>query len=86
MVCTLKGVVENVESFEGKNGWGASITMSSIVDKKRSFIKFNTKKKEIAYELEKRLQEETEVTLDLTQNNFGLHLSEVLYVDGEVME
>jgi hypothetical protein len=85
MICTLKGIIENVESYESKNGWGATITMSSVIEKKRSFVKFNTKKKEIAHGLEKRLQEETEITLDLQQNNFGLRFGEVLYVDGEVL-
>ena len=83
MKCVLMGTVENVQEFEGKNGYGATITLSSVEKKKRTFLNFNTKVKSIAMQFEDKLQEETEVTIDLQQNNFGLRLGEVFSVDGE---
>lgn len=85
MRCVLMGTVENVESYEGKNGFGATITLSSVENKKRTFLKFNTKVKSIANIFENKLQEEVEVTTSLEQNNFGLRLGEVVSVDGEEM-
>jgi len=83
MKCILCGTVENVESYEGKNGFGATITLSSVDNKKRTFLKFNTKVKSISNMFEDKLQEEVEVTISLDQNNFGLRLGEVVSVDGE---
>lgn len=83
MKCVLCGTVENVESYEGKNGWGAMVTLSSVENKKRTFLKFSTKIKSIANQFEAKLQEDVEVTMQLEQNNFGLRLGEVICIDGE---
>lgn len=83
MKCILCGTVENVETYEGKNGFGATITLSSVENKKRTFLKFNTKVKSIANMFDEKLQEEVEVTMSLDQNNYGLRLGEVSSVDGE---
>jgi urease accessory protein UreE len=83
MKCILLGVVENVETFEGKSGWGATITLSSIQNKKRTFLSFNTRERDIADKFESKLQEDVEVMINLEQNNFGLRLGDVISVDSE---
>lgn len=78
MKCVLMGTVENVKCFEGKNGFGATISMSTVVDKRREMIEFNTKDEDLAQDFEQALQEEATVEIELTQNKFGLRLGNVL--------
>ncbi len=70
--------IENVETYTGKNGFGANITVSQLVNKKRQLLTFNTTNAEFANVLENHLQEEGEITIELNQNNFGLRLGEIL--------
>lgn len=80
MVILMHGVVDDVDSYEGKNGWGATITLSNVVDKRRKSISFNTKDKEVASEFEANLQHQVEVKIVLEQNNFGLRLGQVIEI------
>lgn len=73
----IVAVVENVERYEGKNGFGATITLSQLADKKRKLLSFNISSPEMASRLEESLQEELKLTVELTQNNFGLRLGEI---------
>lgn len=70
--------IENVETYTGKNGFGANITVSQLVNKKRQLLTFNTANAEVVNVLENHLQEEGEITIELNQNNFGLRLGEIL--------
>lgn len=83
MKIQLQCVVENVEKYEGKNGLGANIMVSSldIETKKRSFLTFNCKDPLKIALFENFLQEEVYVVLELNQNNFGLRLGDVLLVE-----
>lgn len=81
MIITLVGNVDNVESYQGKNGWGATITLSTVEDKRRKTISFNTKDKDIASTFEINLQKNVEVKINLDQNNFGLRLGNVVDVN-----
>jgi len=78
MKVTLLGTVENVEKYEGKNGFGANITMSEVIDKRRQITTFNCKDKGQADLLEDNLQEEVAVSIMLGQNSFGLRFGEIL--------
>lgn len=78
MPVILIGIVEDVNSYEGKNGFGANITMSTLMNKRRKTISFNTKDKDLAAKFELNLQEQVTVKIELAQNNFGLRLGEIL--------
>ena len=62
--------VENVEKYQGKNGFGANITVSQLIDKKRQLLTFNTSNAEYANLLEGKLQE----TVDLDLERDVIHL------------
>lgn len=70
--------VENVEKYQGKNGFGANITVSQLIDKKRQLLTFNTSNAEYANLLEGKLQETVNLDLELNQSNFGLRISDII--------
>ena len=78
MFITMIGVIENVEKYEGKNGFGATVTVSQLIEKKRNLLSFNTNSAEVASRFEDHLQDEMEIDIELSQNNFGLRLGEVV--------
>lgn len=78
MKAILIGTVENVNTYEGKNGFGANITMSNLIDKRRESIQFNTQDALLAAKFEEALQEEVTVEINITQNNFGTRLGDIL--------
>lgn len=80
MPIIVKCIIEDVEEYEGKKGYGANILVSQLVGGKRKLLKFNIADKYLASELSHRLQEECSLTLELSQNNFGLRISSVLEV------
>lgn len=78
MVITMVGTIENVEKYNGKNGFGATVTISQLIEKKRSLLSFNTGSAEVASRFEDHLQDEMEINIELSQNNFGLRLGDVI--------
>lgn len=70
--------IENVEKYQGKNGFGANVTVSQLIDKKRQLLTFNTSNAEYANLLEGKLQEAVDLALELNQNNFGLRISDII--------
>lgn len=79
MLISIQCNIENVEKYTGKNGFGANITVSQLgSDKRRESLKFNTNNAELASVLEQHLQEQMVLDLDLSQNNFGLRIGDVL--------
>ena len=72
--------VENVEKYQGKNGFGANITVSQLIDKKRQLLTFNTSNAEYANLLEGKLQETVDLDLELNQSNFGLRISDIINI------
>lgn len=77
MPIIIIGIVEDVQSYEGKNGFGASITMSALLNKRRKTLTFNTKDRDLAQKFELNLQEQVTVKIELVQSNFGLRLGEI---------
>ena len=77
MLIKLDCIIENVESYTGKNGYGANVTVSQLNDKKRSLLNFSTSSAEIASHLEEHLQENVNIELELIQNNFGLRIGQI---------
>lgn len=73
-------VVEDVEEYEGKKGYGANILVSKLIDGKRKLLKFNISDQYMAVELSRKLQKECVLTLELTQNDFGMRISRVIEV------
>lgn len=78
MPVVIIGTVEDVKTFTGKNGFGATITLSRLMNKRRKTITFNVNNAEIANKLELHLQEEVEISIVLEQNNFGLRFGDVI--------
>ncbi len=80
MPITFKGLLEDVKGYEGKNGFGANIVVSTKVDRKIKRLEFRTNSKETAEKLDELLGTEIEVTVLLNQNNFGLRFGDILNV------
>lgn len=77
MICNISGTVEDVQSYNGKNGFGANITISQLINKKRSLLTFSVNSSELANVFEENLQEQVNLQLELIQNNFGLRIGAV---------
>ncbi|URZ06510.1 hypothetical protein [Clostridium felsineum] len=80
MPIELLGNVEDVSTYQGKNGFGANITMSALIDKHRKTLTFNTKDMGISKIFEDNLQNEVKVIIVLGQSNFGLRFGDILDV------
>lgn len=77
MPVIIIGTVEDVQTYEGKSGFGSNITMSTLIDKRRKSISFNTRSRELSEKFEKELQKEVTVKIELAQSNFGLRLGDI---------
>ena len=77
MPIEIIGLLEDVETFEGKSGFGANITISTKVDKKTKRITFMSRSKEHVATLETMIDTDVNVTVLLGQNNFGLRIGEI---------
>jgi hypothetical protein len=80
MPVIIIGVVEDVQTYRGKNGFGANITLSALIDKRRKSLTFTNNNESIVRSFEDNLQKEVTVKILLSQSNFGLRLGEVLEV------
>lgn len=78
MKINVNCIIENVETYTGKNGFGANVTISQLVNKRRELLEFSTTSAENAKLLEEHLQEEMELELELTQNKFGIRIGEII--------
>lgn len=78
MPIIIIGIVEDVQTYQGKNGFGANITMSALIDKRRKTITFNNTDREIAKKFEDNLQREVTIKIMLNQSNFGIRFGDVL--------
>ncbi|WP_317412330.1 hypothetical protein [Clostridium baratii] len=78
MKISIECNIENVETYTGKNGFGANITVSQLVDRKRQLLTFNTSNAEYANLLECKLQETVVLELELNQSNFGLRITDII--------
>ena len=78
MKISIECNIENVETYTGKNGFGANITVSQLVDRKRQLLTFNTSNSEYANILECKLQETVVLELELNQSNFGLRITDII--------
>ena len=78
MKISIERNIENVETYTGKNGFGANITVSQLVDRKRQLLTFNTSNAEYANILECKLQETVVLELELNQSNFGLRITDII--------
>ena len=78
MKISIECNIENVETYTGKNGFGANITVSQLVVRKRQLLTFNTSNAEYANILECKLQETVVLELELNQSNFGLRITDII--------
>ena len=78
MKISIECNIENVETYTGKNGFGANIRVSQLVDRKRQLLTFNTSNAEYANILECKLQETVVLELELNQSNFGLRITDII--------
>lgn len=80
MPVEIVGLLEDVQSFEGKNGFGANVTLSTKVDRKTKRVTFMIKDKNVANKLETLLDTDVVIKVELNQNNFGLRFGEILSI------
>lgn len=80
MEIIIIGTVEDVNSYEGKNGYGCNVKIGQLKDKRRKELNLITKSPRIAEMLEDKLQEEVTIKAILDQNNFGLRLIDITEV------
>lgn len=80
MPVIITGTVEDVQTYQGKNGFGANITISTLINKRRKSLTFNNNNKETVAEFEENLQHEVTVKIVLSQSNFGLRLGDIIEV------
>ena len=83
MPIIFKGLLEDVEPYEGKNGFGANVTVSSKVGKRVKRLSFITKDRAIAKILEDKLGEIVVLRIELNESKFGLRFGEVLDIADE---
>jgi len=76
----FSGILEDVKAYEGKNGFGANVTISSKIGKRTKRIEFRVNEKATAEKLESLLGEEVTIKIELEQNSFGLRLGNLLEV------
>lgn len=79
MIITIqKCVVENVSTYTSqKSGFGANVTLSQIIDKKRDFLTINTNDAKMINLLESCLQETVDIDLEFTDSKFGMRLGAI---------
>lgn len=78
MILNLNANIENVEEYEGKNGYGCNVTVSQLINKKRELLTFTIKDKSMARVFENSLQEQLDLEVDLMYNaKFGLRIADV---------
>lgn len=80
MPVEIKGLLEDVVTYEGKNGFGASVTISTKIDRKTKRLTFNVKDKSTADKLDTLLDTEIILSIELIQSNFGLRFGNILSI------
>jgi hypothetical protein len=80
MPIELMGLLEDVQEYEGKNGFGANVTVSTKVGKKTKRVSFLVKDKDKASKLNELLDTDVVLKIELNQNNFGLRFGELLEI------
>jgi hypothetical protein len=80
MPIEICGLLEDVESYTGKNGFGANVTISKKVGKKTKRLTFNIKDEAQFKQLENLLDTDIILVICLEQNNFGLRFGEILEI------
>lgn len=78
MPVEIRGLLEDLETYEGKNGFGANVTLSTKIDRKTKRLSFNLKDKKMADELDALLDTDVILTVELIQNNFGLRFGNII--------
>lgn len=86
MPIKFKARLEDVNGYNGKNGYGANITASMKVTddngkKRTKRLEFRISDKNLSDKLENHLDEILEFEIQLEQNNFGLRFGELICFD-----
>lgn len=76
LICTI----EDVKKYTGKNGFGANIVVSTLLEKNRKSLEFNITNAEQASVLEENLQEQVTLILTLDQSKFGTRIGNLLSI------
>lgn len=77
MPVTINGLLEDVQEYEGKNGFGANVTISQKIGKKTKRITFIIKDKSLALRFSDLLDCEVSLCIAVVQNNFGTRFGDV---------
>lgn len=78
LVNILDVTVENAEDYTGKNGWGAKVAISQLIDKKRETNNLTTKNESVFRSANELLQQKVNIVVNWTQNNFGDRMGEII--------
>lgn len=78
MPVIIIGIVEDVQTYQGKNGFGANITLSALIDRRRKTITFNNTDRDIVKKFEDNLQREVNIKIMLSQSNFGMRFGDIM--------
>lgn len=77
MQVEIVGHLDNVESYEGKNGFGSNVTVSQKVGKRTTSVTFGTRSKAQYEQLVEMLDTDVVINVDLVQSNFGLRFGNI---------
>lgn len=80
MPVVIIGTIEDVNAYEGKNGFGANVTISRKVNKRTKRLEFRVSDKSVADKLEQLLDTEVTIQIELDQSNFGIRFGNLIEV------
>jgi len=75
------GMLERIEEYEGKSGYGANITISTQFNDEIRRIEFMTKDKKQVNNLKDFKLKTITVHLELNQNRFGMRLGDIIDIE-----
>lgn len=81
MQITLIAILDSIDSFSSKNGFGFSFVLGFIDENQRRTLTIMSRDVRIFELLKNRLQQEVEVKVKLIQNSFGLRFGDVIDVN-----
>lgn len=80
MPVVIIGTIEDVKTYEGKNGFGANVTISAKIERRTKRLEFRVTDPLVASKLEERLDTEVTIRIELEQSNFGIRFGQLLEV------
>lgn len=80
MPVIILGTIEDVRPYEGKNGFGANVVISTKVERRTKRLEFRVNDRAVADKLESLLDNEVTIRIELEQSSFGIRFGDLLEV------